>query len=144
MSGSMEELIAAIKENTATLKALSGKTADAASTTKASTTKASTAKTSAKEEAEDEPKRGRGRPPKAKTLSATDMGEKAREFCEAAGDDEDEFKDRRALVSKLAKKYGASKFSEISGAEDQTAALDALKEYLDGEGDGDDEGEGDY
>lgn len=143
MSGVMEELIAALKENTATLKALSGKTAEAG-TTKASTTKASTTKTSPKEEAEEEPKRGRGRPPKVKALSATDMGEKAREFCEAAGDDEDEFKDRRALVMKLAKKFGAAKFSEISAADDQTAALDALKEYLDGEGEGDDEGEGDY
>ena len=142
MSGAMEELIAALKENTATLKALSGKTADAG-TTKAPA-KATTTKAAPKDEPEEEPKRGRGRPPKAKALSATDMGEKAREFCEAAGDDEDEFKDRRALVSKLAKKFGAAKFSEISAAEDQTAALDALKEYLDGEGEGDDEGEGDY
>lgn len=134
MSGIMEELVAALKENTATLKALSGKTADAATAKAPAKATATTRAAVAKDEDGEEPKRGRGRPPKAKTLSATEMGEKAREFCEAAGDDEDEFKDRRSLVSKLAKKYGVAKFSEISGADDQTAALEAIADYADAGG----------
>ena len=136
---SLEEALAAntaaLKENTAVLKALSGKTAEAAGSKTTERAAGSASKT--KDEGE-EPKRGRGRPPKAKTLSATEMGEKAREFCESAGDDEDEFKERRALCTKLAKKFGASKVSEIAGADDQTEALEALREFAeDGGGDGD-------
>lgn len=143
--GAIEELTAALKENSALLKTLSGKTAGAAAADTKPASKTTT-KPATKAEEEEAPKRGRGRPPKDKTLSVTEMAEKARAFAEAANDDEDDFKERRALLTKLAKKYGVGKFSEIKG-EDQAPALAALKEYEEGEAEdenGDDEGEGDY
>lgn len=129
----LEDILAALKENTATLKSLSGKTAAATAP------KATAAKTA---EAPSEEKRGRGRPPKPKAMTPTQMGEKAREFCEAAGDDEDEFKARRKLVSSLAAEFKVAKFSEIGG-DDQAEALAALEKFLE-EGDGGDEGDADY
>lgn len=129
--GIMEELIAALKENTATLKALSGKTAAAAG---GAESKSASTKTPAEDGGEE--KRGRGRPPKAKALSVTEMAEKAREFCEAAGEDEDDFKDRRKFVSKLAEKFGAIKFSDIKG-DDQKEAIEALADFAAAGGDDD-------
>lgn len=142
--GIAEEILAAIKENTATLKALSGKTAETAKLETKPAAKSET-KPATKPAAEEEPKRGRGRPPKEKSLSVTEMAEKAREFAEAAEDDEDEFKARRKFLSEQAKEFGAAKFSEIKG-DDQAKALKALADYEDGEdeGEGDGEGEADY
>ena len=74
------------------------------------------------------------------------MAEKAKDFVESINDDEDEFKARRALVTKLAKKYDADKFSNIKDAKDQAAALAAIKAHVeeyDNGGDGGDGGEGD-
>lgn len=135
----LEDLLAAIKENTATLKALSGKTSAAAAADKPKSTGTTKPKD---EEADEAPKRGRGRPPKEKALSATEMAEKARAFAEGAGDDEAEFKARRKHLTKLAEKYGVEKFSAIKG-EDQAEALASLKEFEEAgdEGDGD-EGDG--
>ena len=132
--GVLEDILAALKENTATLKALSGKTADAAK----SESKPASKPAATKDEPEDEPKRGRGRPAKAKSLSATEMAEKAREFAEAAQDDEDDFKARRKFLTKQAEEFGVAKFSEIKG-DDQAKVLKALADYDEGD---DEEGEG--
>lgn len=134
----LAELTAAIKENTATLLALSSKTAAVKSSAPSEAKKSPP-----KEAPEEEKPRGRGRPPKAKTLTPTEMAEKGREFCENAGDDEEEFKARRALTRELAAKYDVTKFSEIKG-DDQAKALAALEAYLAGDGDGDGDDEGDY
>lgn len=131
----LEDILAALKENTATLKALSGKTATSAEKPASKATA---------DKGDEKPAAPRGRPAKPKALSATEMGDKAREFCEAAQDDEDEFRARRKLVGKLADKFGAEKFSAIKDVEDQNAALAALKEYLESEGDGDGDGDEAY
>lgn len=133
----LEKLTKEVETNTATLNALSGKTTTAA---KPTTTKPA-AKPAAKA-ADDEAKpRGRGRPPKAKTLSAKDMGEKAREFCESAGDDEEEFKERRKEVARIAAEFEVAKFSEITG-DDQAEALKMMADFLEDGGEGGEGGDG--
>ena len=129
-NGVMERLIASLDRNSDLMEKLSGKTAAATGT---KTTTAAAAK------GDDAPAKPRGRPAKEKALTATEMSEKAREFAEEAQEDEAEFKERRALLTKLAKKFGADKFSNIKDLDDQKAALAALEEHVAG-GDG---GEGD-
>ena len=138
----LEKILAALEENTATLKALSGKTAAAAGKSETTANAKPASKPAVKDEDEDDkPKRGPGRPPKAKVLTPTEMGEKAREFAESAGDDEDDFKARRKHLVKIAEKFGADKFSAIKG-DDQKAALKMLEDYENGD-EGDEEA-GDY
>lgn len=125
------DLTAALQENTATLRALSGNTKAAASTPRKPDDKPA-------DKAADKPARGPGRPPKAK--SAADMADSAKKFAESAEDREDEFQDRRAFLAEVAEKFGASKFSAISDAKDQAAALAMLEEWQPedgGEGDAD-------
>ena len=112
----LSRLIDALQENTATLLALSGNTKAAASAPRKSDDKPA-----------DKPGRGPGRPPKAK--SASDMADAAKKFAESAEDREDEFQDRRAFLAEVAEKFGASKFSAISDAKDQAAALAMLEEW---------------
>ena len=129
------DLTAALQENTATLRALSGNTKAAAATPrKAEDTPAD----KSADKSADKPGRGPGRPPKAK--SASDMADAAKKFAESAEDREDEFQDRRAFLAEVAEKFGASKFSAISDAKDQAAALAMLEEWQPedgGEGDAD-------
>ena len=137
----LEKILAALEENTATLKALSGKTSASVTKTDSKADAKPASKPASKDEDEDEkPKRGPGRPPKAKVLTPTEMGEKAREFAESAGDDEDDFKARRKHLVKIAEKFGVEKFSAIKG-DDQKAALKMLEDYENGDEDGE---EGDY
>ena len=131
----ISDLTAALQENTATLRALSGNTKAAVSTPRKSEDKPADKPA---DKAADKPGRGPGRPPKAK--SASDMADAAKKFAESAEDREDEFQDRRAFLAEVAEKFGASKFSAISDAKDQAAALAMLEEWQPedgGEGDAD-------
>ena len=122
------DLTAALQENTATLRALSGNTKAAAATPRKSDDKpADKPADKSADKSADKPGRGPGRPPKAK--SASDMADAAKKFAESAEDREDEFQDRRTFLAEVAEKFGASKFSAISDAKDQAAALAMLEEW---------------
>lgn len=65
----------------------------------------------------DPPARGRGRPPgsanKPKAPSAADMKKAVTEFLEKAGDDDEEYNSRKAVVKKIIAKFEATKFTEF-------------------------------
>ncbi len=142
-TGAIEKLIASVDNLATLIEKLTAKTAAAAG---------GKAPAAGADAGEEKPAGRRGRPAAPKALSPTEMAEKAKDFVESINDDEDEFKARRALVTKLAKKYDADKFSNIKDAKDQAAALAAIKAHVeeyDNGGDGGDggdggEGDGDY
>lgn len=140
IEAALADLAAALRENTATLKALTkGTTAAAGSSeSKPAASKAATPAKAAAAPTEEAPKK-RGRPAAKKSLTTTEMAEKARLFCEAADTDEDEFKARRGFVKEIATEFGVEKFSAITG-DDQEAALQRLAEY-EADDDGEDGGE---
>lgn len=89
------------------------------------------------DDAEEAPRR-RGRKPKAaKIPSVADMKDAAKAYLDAA-DDEDDYKQRRAVIKKIVEKFGVERFTEI--AEEHRAEALAM---LNGEGDGDGEEEDD-
>lgn len=140
-TGAIEKLIASVDNLATLIEKLTAKTAAAAGGKAPAPAPAAGA-----DAGEEKPAGRRGRPAAPKALSSTEMAEKAKDFVESINDDEDEFKARRALVTKLAKKYDADKFSNIKDAKDQAAALAAIKAHVeeyDNGGDGGDGGEGD-
>lgn len=101
------ELTEAIKENSALLTVLTSKAR--------SNIEVPAPKSEAKAKSDDSdaaPKR-RGRKPKAKVPSASEMKNAAQEYLDSA-DDEDEYKSRRAKIKAIVEKFGAAKFTEIA------------------------------
>ena len=144
-TGAIEKLIASVDNLATLIEKLTAKTAAAAGGN-APAAAGGKAPAAGADAGEEKPAGRRGRPAAPKALSPTEMAEKAKDFVESINDDEDEFKARRALVTKLAKKYDADKFSNIKDAKDQAAALAAIKAHVeeyDNGGDGGDGGEGD-
>lgn len=116
LEAKLDALTAALEENTATLKAMTGKTT-ARATTKSDDDKA-----------EDKPKARSTSSAKPKTPTVAAMKKAAEEFLEAAGEDEDDYAARRAFVIGVAEENDVKRFSEIP-AKGRLDAIEQLENY---------------
>jgi len=112
----IEKLTAALEENTAQLKSMTGKTADRAKA----------------KDTDDDKGEGKSKPKpsssKAKTPTVAAMKKAAEAFLEEAGEDEDEYAARRKFVIAQAEENDVKRFSEIP-AKGRADALEALENY---------------
>ncbi|AGH31449.1 hypothetical protein LOKG_00012 [Loktanella phage pCB2051-A] len=114
----IKELIEALHENTDTLKALTGKTAGAASGKTTTTPSKGEDKAPAKAPAK----------PAGKTPTVAQMKKAATDFLEEAGENEDDYLARREFVVELASEFDAERFSDIA-AKFRGDALEKLEAY---------------
>ena len=103
------ELTEAIKENSALLTVLTSK---ARSNIEVPAPK-SEAKSEVKSDDSDAAPKRRGRKPKDRVPSASEMKNAAQEYLDSA-EDEEEYKSRRAKIKAIVEKFGAAKFTEIA------------------------------
>ena len=125
----IEALTAAMNRNSDLLEGLTAKAAAGAAKV------TNNAAASDSEKPADAPKRGRPAkeetaPKKAKVPTPEEMATATKDFLEV--EDEDEYKNRRALVKRIIGKHQVAKMSEIA-AEQRQGALDALAAYKAGD-----------
>lgn len=120
----LDALTAAVTELTEVMKSgMTGKTTVAASSKDDD-------KSKDKDDDGDKPRTTRTRSTKAKAPTESDMKKAAESFLDKAGNDEDNYNDRRAHLKKVVSKFDAERFTAIAEG-DREDALKALAAFDD-------------
>lgn len=136
LEAKIDALITSVDALTAVMKSgMSGKTTAAAKDDDGEKGRAS----SSKDDEAEKPKTTRaprGSAKKDKVPSTADLKKAAESFLDKAGNDEDDYNERRAHLKKVVAKYDAPRFTEIA-EDDRAAAIAMLNDFDKGS---DDEG----